>query len=275
MPSGRRESARARVRFLNTVIGKMSGFAADPARSRLATVTPRSARAFLVESFNRILVSRARFAEPFARGLDVFVEKDDLLPFEEAKLFGHNATHALTAYLAMLLGIERMADLRGVPGFVPFLRSAFIDESGAALIRKHRGVDELFTLDGYRAYADDLLERMTNPFLMDTVERVARDPVRKLGWDDRLVGTMRLAWSHGIEPRRYAIGAAAALAALDGRFLDGGVSAAELAAHIWAAAVPQPGERAAVLALIEQGQRFLADWRESGRGSLGEASMNQ
>jgi mannitol-1-phosphate 5-dehydrogenase len=207
-----------RVRFLNTVIGKMSGVIADTqemAARGLAPVTPNSARAYLVEAFNRILISQVNFPEPFQRGIGVFVEKPDLLPFEEAKLYGHNAAHALGAYLGMVRGVALIADMRHVPGAVEFMRRAFIEESGAALIRKHAGVDLLFTPDGFRAYADDLLERMFNPHLGDTVERVGRDPSRKLGWEDRLIGTMRLALSQGIEPRCYALGAAAALWAID------------------------------------------------------------
>ena len=73
-------------------------------------------------------------------------------------------------------------------------------ESGEALIRKHAGKDRLFTPEGYREYALDLLERMTNPYLQDSVERVGRDPQRKLGWDDRLVGTLRLALQQNVVP---------------------------------------------------------------------------
>jgi mannitol-1-phosphate/altronate dehydrogenase len=72
-------------------------------------------------------------------------------------------------------------------------------------------VDPLFTQAGFTAYVDDLLVRMTNPFLKDAVDRVTRDNRRKLGWDDRLIGTMRLALGQGIQPERYARGAAAAV----------------------------------------------------------------
>jgi mannitol-1-phosphate 5-dehydrogenase len=92
-----------------------------------------------------------------------------------------------------------------------FVRRAFLDESGRALIARRSGADRLFTCDGYRAFADDLLERMVNPWLRDDVERVTRDARRKLGWDDRLIGAMRLALAAGIKPERLAIGAAAAL----------------------------------------------------------------
>jgi mannitol-1-phosphate 5-dehydrogenase len=258
VPAREREKVRGCTAFLNTVIGKMSGVVTDgPGGRKLVPVTPGSARAFLVEEFNRILVSRPGFPEPFARSLAVFEEKPDLLPFEEAKLYGHNAAHALAAYLGRLLGVPDMSALRAVPGFMEFVRAAFLEESGEALRRRHRGLDPLFTPAGYAAYADDLLARMTNPFLGDTIERVTRDPARKLGWDDRLVGTMRTALAEGVQPRRFAIGAAAALAALDAEFLGSDGPAARWLAPLWGASAPVGAGREAVLSLVEDGRRFL------------------
>ncbi len=49
------------------------------------------------------------------RGIEVFVEKPDLLPFAQAKLYGHNAGHALAAYLAHQLGFTRIDQLAGRP----------------------------------------------------------------------------------------------------------------------------------------------------------------
>ncbi|NIL97176.1 MAG: hypothetical protein GTO53_06380, partial [Planctomycetales bacterium] len=77
--------------------------------------------------------------------LQVFQEKADLGPFEEAKLYGHNATHALAAYVGRMLGITKMAELCDHQGMMPFLRSAFVEESGAALLKKYSGVDPQFT----------------------------------------------------------------------------------------------------------------------------------
>src|SRR5208337_2648673 len=165
IPQSEHDQVRGRVSFLNTVIGKMSGVVTDPSEireRRLKTVTPLDPRAFLVEAFNRILVSRTSFEGAFAkpgfrRGIEVFEEKPDLLPFEEAKLYGHNSTHAMAAYLGVVLGLERIADLEKVPGVRAFLETAFVEESGAALLRRHQGKDALFTPEGYRAYATDLL----------------------------------------------------------------------------------------------------------------------
>jgi predicted N-acetyltransferase YhbS/mannitol-1-phosphate/altronate dehydrogenase len=252
-----------RVRFLNTVIGKMSQVITDPLEvqaRRLAPITPDLPRAFLVESFNRILVSKVQFPEPFSRGISVFQEKNDLLPFEEAKLYGHNATHALMGYLGALRGVQRVADLLEVPGILPFARAAFIEESGAALIRKHAGLDPLFTPDGYRDFADDLLERMTNPFLVDMIERVTRNTERKLGWNDRLAGTMRVALEQGVLPRRYALGAAAALAAVDPSILDGETPVAIALIPLWRDANPEQGEQDRLIDLIGTALAELKAW---------------
>jgi len=96
------------------------------------------------------------------------------------------------------------------PALMGLARQAFIDECGAALCHKyHRLGDSLFTPTGFQQYADDLLHRMVNPYLCDPVVRVIRDPQRKLGWDDRLFGTMRLVLAQGFLPKALARGAAA------------------------------------------------------------------
>lgn len=276
IPEGERQAVHSRVRFLNTVIGKMSGIVSDPKEVRaqgLATITPGDPRAFLVESFNRILISKIHFedvgsAPPFQRGISVFEEKDDLLPFEEAKLYGHNATHALAAYVGAQRGVQRIAELGEMPDILAFLRAAFIRESGEALIRKHSGVDPLFTPAGYREYADDLLARMINPNLRDSVERVGRDPERKLGWDDRLVGTMRVALRSGVRPLRYAFGAAAALAVLDRSMLGEKAPLTLRLSQLWSKSSPDEQEKGGILRLVEDGRNRLKRWRDSGFPNL-------
>ena len=62
--------------------------------------------------------------------------------------------------------------------------------------------DDLFSELGFSEYAEDALERMVNPYLRDPIDRVTRDPIRKLGWDDRLVGSIRYAVNAGINPQK-------------------------------------------------------------------------
>jgi len=205
------------VQFLNTVIGKMSRVVTEPgeiAQRNLTTIAPGSQRAFLVEAFNRILVTRTRISG-FKPGIEVLIEKDDLLPFEEAKLYGHNAIHALLGFLGALKGYTSMTEVAQDSAIMKIARDAFLTESGAALIKKYAHLqDELFMEAGYEEYAEDLLERMTSPYLADTVARVSRDLVRKLGLNERIFGTMQLALEYGIEPMNTALGAIAGIALL-------------------------------------------------------------
>jgi mannitol-1-phosphate 5-dehydrogenase len=241
-----------KVQFLNTVIGKMSGVVTDPDQMRadnLACLADGIDRAFLVEEFNRILISRITLPG-FRRGLDVFVEKPDLLPFEEAKLYGHNAVHALAGYLARRKGCQFISEVAQDSQLMALAREAFLEESGPALLARHAGLDPLFTPSGYRAYADDLLQRMTNPYLRDRVERVIRDTPRKLAWNDRLIGTMRRALDAGIVPTRFALGAAAALETLPGATVAG-------LKTLWPEADEPPGRKDRLIDLIAQAQAIL------------------
>ena len=205
------------VQFLNTVIGKMSRVVTDPAEiteRKLATIAPGIKRAFLVEEFNQILVSRTTIGD-FKPGIEVFIEKDDLLAFEEAKLFGHNAIHTLLGFIGEARGATSMSELKDDQAVMQIARLAFLDECGAALVKKYAHLrDELFTEAGLRDYAEDLLERMTNPYLADTVARAGRDAVRKLSINGRIFGTMSLTLEYGIEPNNMAIGAFAGIAVL-------------------------------------------------------------
>jgi len=272
--------ALAGLQVLNTVIGKMSGVTADQPTIRrlgLATLTPDIPRAVLVEQFNRILISRVRLPG-FRRGIEVFQEKEDLLPFEEAKLYGHNAIHALIAYLAELKGCLTIAEAGQDLWIMGVARRAFIQESGAALIRRHAALgDRLFTPEGYAEYAEDLLGRMVNPHLCDQVERVGRDHARKLGLEDRLYGTMALALEAGIEPRNLALGAAAGVLSMvrrrsapagldlpaDERELDE-ARLAELLRALWGAAARKPVQAALVSRLVALSAEALAGLRAEG-----------
>jgi len=125
--------------------------------------------------------------------------------YVDRKLFTHNCGHAIAAYLGYLRGhryiYQAIADARNRRVVV-----AALDETGRALIAKHG-----FTPEEHRAHIQDLLERFGNAALRDQVSRVARDPLRKLGPEDRLVGAAKLALTYGVEPVNVCTGIAAAL----------------------------------------------------------------
>jgi len=232
------------VQVLNTVIGKISGTISDATEQRhlgLALLTPGISRAVLVEEFNHILITRIRLPG-FTRAIAAFEEKDELLPFEEAKLYGHNAIHAVIGYLAHTRGLHNMAEAGLDVEIMRKANEAFLDESGVGLLHRYGGRDRLFTPAGFTAHAEDLLMRMTNPYLCDPIARVIRDPRRKLGWDDRLIGAMRLALQAGVQPVRLAEAAKLGFAEMH-------LTRDELHG-IWPPAAWQNGEAATIADLI-------------------------
>lgn len=197
----------SRVCFSETVIAKMCSVVTDAERIRnegLRPVTDESPKAFLVEAFDRILIESKTPAD-FRRGLERFVPKEDLDPFAQTKFLGHNAIHAMLGYLAKDKGIEFMHEVGEDSSLMKKAKEAFLDEAGTGLIKEYADVeDELFSAAGFHAYAEDALGRMVNPFLRDPVDRVTRDPARKLGWEDRLLGSMKLARKAGGDPKGLA-----------------------------------------------------------------------
>ncbi len=203
--------------YLNTVVGKMSGVVPkeDCAAQKLELLCPGADRAHLVEEFNRIYISQC--PQIGERKVQNLFEKQDLYPFEEAKLYGHNAVHFLLGIMGKQRNREFMSELRAETDLMEIARKAFIEESGAAMCKKWGKLnDELFTPAGFAAYAEDLLTRMTNPFLKDAIARITRDIPRKLSWDDRVIGTMRVVLSQGGTPENFAVGAALAAEELAG-----------------------------------------------------------
>ncbi len=137
--------------------------------------------------------------------IEGFLYADNLPALEERKLFAHNAGHALCAYFGYHKGYtyiyQSIRDSEIRQKTLGGLR-----ESGRALIEKHR-----FDPGEHKAHLEDLVRRFSNVALGDTVARVARDPIRKLGRHDRFIGSALLALEYGIRPMFLLEGIIAAL----------------------------------------------------------------
>ena len=193
--------------ILDTVIGKMSKiFMAD--ESELPPLAPGYVKGHLVEEFCTIYTTDAPGIENV--GIVGLYPKKDIYPFEEAKLYGHNASHFLLGILAAQKGCRYMSDAVQYPEIVEMCRQALLTECSPALCKKFKGVDSYFEPAEYNAWAEELVRRMTSPLLSDSVDRVIRDMDRKLAWEDRIIGAMRLCISQGVNPVNLAKGAALA-----------------------------------------------------------------
>jgi len=190
--------------YLDTVIGKMSKVF-DTSETNLEPLTPSMTRGHLVEAFNTIYTETAPGIEELEfQGL---YPKTNLESFEYAKLYGHNAAHFLMAILASEQGCTNMDQVHNLPDVMETVSLALKNECGAALCQKFKGDDELFTKNGFDQYANELIYRMTSRTLCDSIDRVIRDLDRKLGWEDRVIGSIRLCLEQGVMPKTLISGA--------------------------------------------------------------------
>jgi mannitol-1-phosphate 5-dehydrogenase len=122
---------------------------------------------------------------PFGAAVPLIPEAhfvDDLAPYIERKLFTVNTGHATTAYHGFLAGATSISEAIGMPAVLAEVR-AVLGETKALLIAKHEFAPEV-----QQQYIDTNLGRFANEELTDTVERVGRQPLRKLSRQERFVG---------------------------------------------------------------------------------------
>ncbi len=136
--------------------------------------------AVTVETFSEWIVDKTQFTgePPAIAGMEL---TDNLMAFVERKLFTLNTGHAITAYLGQRAGHGTIRDAILDPAVRQVVQGA-MEESGAVLIRRYG-----FDADKHQAYIRKILTRFENPWLHDEVERVGRQPLRKLSAGDRLI----------------------------------------------------------------------------------------
>lgn len=81
-----------------------------------------------------------------------------------------------------------------------------MEESGAVLIKRYG-----FDADKHAAYIQKILGRFENPYLKDDVERVGRQPLRKLSAGDRLIKPLLGTLEYGLPHVNLVTGIAAAM----------------------------------------------------------------
>lgn len=145
----------------------------------------------VVEPFNEWVVETSRMKNPELKLSGVHYE-DDLEPFIERKLFSVNSGHATAAYTGAIYGAETILKALKTAE-VKANVEAVLGEIRQLLIAKW-GFDEAALKD----YHNIIISRFENPFIIDDVTRVARTPIRKLGFDERFIRPIRELKAHGL-----------------------------------------------------------------------------
>ncbi|KQA39775.1 mannitol-1-phosphate 5-dehydrogenase [Vibrio cholerae] len=157
-----------------------------------------------VESFSEWIVDEQQFKGeiPQIEGME---KTDNLMAFVERKLFTLNTGHCVTAYLGCLKGHRTIREAIEDPCIHAQVKQA-MQESGEVLIRRY-GFDRAL----HSAYIEKILSRFANPYLVDEVERVGRQPLRKLSANDRLIKPLLGTIEYGLPNGMLLKGIAAAL----------------------------------------------------------------
>ena len=183
--------------FVEASIGRM--VPATP-----ADIKEKEPLAVCVEPYNTLPVDRAAFKGNVPKIAHLLPYN----PFElyiERKLYMHNMSHAVCAYLGALFGYEyiwQAADDKRIR----YIALAALCESASALSAYHKADVRQLT-----DHAFDLLSRYDNKLLGDTVARVGRDTVRKLSALDRIPGALKRAAGCGVSNYFIVAGLAAGL----------------------------------------------------------------
>lgn len=194
--------------YLNSHLGLVEAVV-----SRMVPIIPpciqkKNPTFIMAEEYSELPVDKKGFKGniPKIKGI---IPYKNLFAYEERKLFTHNAGHAICAYLGYLKAYKYIWEVVEDKKIYKIVRGA-LKETGEALIKKHK-----FKKEEQEAHIKDLLQRFANQALKDTIKRVARDPIRKLGPRERLIGSAKLAYQYGITPENISLGIAAAI------FFDG------------------------------------------------------
>ncbi|SUN08148.1 mannitol-1-phosphate 5-dehydrogenase [Streptococcus acidominimus] len=138
----------------------------------------------VVEPFNEWVVETHAMKNPDLKLAKVHYEAD-LEPFIERKLFSVNSGHATSAYIGAHFGAKTILEALENPA-VKTKVEAVLAEIRSLLIAKW-GFEEAALED----YHKIIISRFENPFIVDDVARVARTPIRKLGYDERFIRPIR------------------------------------------------------------------------------------
>ncbi len=178
--------ADAHVGFVDVVIGRT-----------IPKPTPEMRMAecsfIIADAYKKLPVNRPRFVGPLPEIVGL-IPTDNFTAYIERKLYLHNCGHAILGYLGYRRGHILSWQALEDPVIYDVLTRAFAEVRIGFLTVYGMDATEL---DDYIA---ELLKNFANRALADTVVRLARDPLRKLGPKERLVGAARLVEKAGLAP---------------------------------------------------------------------------
>ncbi|RAO70157.1 uncharacterized protein BHQ10_006169 [Talaromyces amestolkiae] len=171
LDKSRLETLPKRARFANSAIDRIV-----PTQPEHAGLNVR------IEKYYEWVVEKTPFGEYGHPDISAIHWVDHLEPYIERKLFTVNTGHATAAYYGYQAGKKTIHDALADQTIHKAVHAA-LDETATLIVSKHDITDE-----EQKEYVDKIVERISNHYLEDVVERVGRAPLRKLSRKERFIG---------------------------------------------------------------------------------------
>ena len=138
----------------------------------------------VVEPFKEWVIDESQMKNPSLK-LDGVHYADNLEPFIERKLFSVNTGHATVAYTGAYYDYKTIDEALTDERVLSALKGVQ-EETRNLLVAKWD-----FDMADLEEYHEKIISRFTNTHISDEISRVARTPIRKLGYDERFIRPIR------------------------------------------------------------------------------------
>ena len=146
----------------------------------------------VVEPYYEWVINKSEILSEKTLKIKGAVYVEDMKPYIERKLYCVNAGHATAAYTGFLAGCSTVQGALAKEEIIDFVRNTM--KENARYLTKEYGISE----DEMNAYIEKTLKRHGNTSISDSVFRVGRSPVRKVGYDERLTAPARKLYDMGL-----------------------------------------------------------------------------
>jgi len=146
----------------------------------------------MCESFIPVIVRKDDLAGSGLEESAFFQAVDKLEPYYYRKLYTNNLGHAVLGYAGITMGCDTIIEAMAQPKVRALLEQTLAET--CLLMEKEFG----FAHSDIESHRENLMLRYQNTNLADELERLIRDPIRKLSSKERIVGAMNLCKKHGI-----------------------------------------------------------------------------
>lgn len=163
-------------------LGERASFANSAIDRIVPAQAPDAGLNVRIEKFYEWVVEQLPFGKFGHPDIPAIHWVDHLEPYIERKLFTVNTGHATAAYYGKYAGKKTIADAMK-DDYVRNTVRDVLQETASLIVDKHE-----IAAQEQQDYVEQIINRISNPYLEDSVDRVGRAPIRKLGRKERFIG---------------------------------------------------------------------------------------